>query len=243
MSYFYQRQFKKHILQFMEIFRGLEIKTGKTRDGSIKTIEVPISYGSMDRVAAAITTGNTQNLPLRLPTMTAYMTSLDLASDRFKGIDTEKSMPYTPKGGVFPDDTKSISQIMPIPFKMGLDLHVYSNNFDTQMQILEQILVLFNPSLQIQISDALFDGSKITHVELKGISTEENFPIGTERRIITNTLAFETIVYLTAPSMIKNDRIKDIKIRISKLNDAATDVFEPGFEFDITDITVEQTLK
>lgn len=242
MSYFYQRQFKKHILQFMEIFRGLEVKTGITRDGTVKTIEVPISYGSMDRVAAAITSGNTQNLPLRLPTMTAYMTSLDLASNLFKGIDTEKSMAYTPRGGVFPNDTKTISQIMPIPFTMSLDLHIYSNNFDTQMQILEQILVLFNPSIQIQTSDASFDGSKITKIDLKSISTEENFPIGSERRIITNTLSFETVVYLTAPSMIKNDRIRDIKIRISQLNDASTDLI-PDFEFDIDDITVEQTLQ
>lgn len=100
MDYFYSQQFKRNIIQFMEIFRGIIVKTGKTSDGTIKDIIVPIRYGSMDRVAEAISANNTQNLPTRLPIMSAYLSTISMASDRYKGIDTVKTMPYTPRGGI-----------------------------------------------------------------------------------------------------------------------------------------------
>jgi hypothetical protein len=242
MAYFYHQQFKKHIAQFAEIFRGLEVQTGVSRDGTTKMIEVPIVYGSMDRVAASIAAGNTQNTAMRLPTMAVHLSGIALMPERFKGIDTEKVMPYTPKGGVFPNDTKSIVQRMPVPFQLSLDLHIYSNNIDTQLQILEQILVLFNPSVQIQISDSAYDGSKITKVDLVGISNDDGYPSSTERRMLINTLSFETIVYLTAPSKLRNDRIQDIIIRITQLNDQSVDNFIPDYDYTIMDVKVEETL-
>lgn len=222
MSYFYHQQFKKHIVQFMEIFRGTEVKTGVSKDGTVKTIEVPIVYGSMDRVTASIAGNNTQNLPLRLPVMSAYMTNISMAADRYKGTDTTKSSLYTPPGGVYPDDSRFVYQIMPTPYRISMDLHVYSSNMDTQMQILEQTLILFNPQLQIQTSDALFDGGKITTVELTGISNAENFPTGSnDRRTIMHTLSFDMIVYLSAPAQLKDNRIESIKLRITSVAGSA----------------------
>lgn len=217
MSYFYTHQFHKHIVQFMEIFQGYQVKTGIGKDGAIKDIDVPISYGSKDRVTAAILSGNTQNKPIRLPTMSAYLSGVSLATDRFKGIDTERKSNHIPRGGVFPDDMSTIVQLMPTPYRLNMQLAVYSSNIDTHLQILEQILVLFNPSIQIQTSDASFDMGKITTVELKDIGLEENYPIGGDRRVITSTLSFEVIMYLTAPTQVRDEAIKSIRMRIGVL--------------------------
>jgi len=202
----------------MEIFRGVIVKTGKTSDGTIKDIIVPIRYGSMDRVAESISANNTQNLPTRLPIMSAYLSTISMASDRYKGIDTVKTMPYTPRGGLFPDDTKTINQVMPMPFKLSLDLHIYSSNMEQQLQILEQILLLFNPSIQIQTSNSLYDGGRITNVELVGINNDENYPIGTNSRMVMHTLNFDMILYLTAPAKLRDNLIKQINIRIAELD-------------------------
>jgi len=218
MDYFYSQQFKRNIVQFMEIFRGVIVKTGKTSDGTIKDIIVPIRYGSMDRVAESISANNTQNLPTRLPIMSAYLSTISMASDRYKGIDTVKTMPYTPRGGLFPDDTKTINQVMPMPFKLSLDLHIYSSNMEQQLQILEQILLLFNPSIQIQTSNSLYDGGRITNVELVGINNDENYPIGTNSRMVMHTLNFDMILYLTAPAKLRDNLIKQINIRIAELD-------------------------
>jgi hypothetical protein len=242
MAYFCQQQFKKHIVQFMEIFRELEVMTGINASGGIETISVPIMYGSIDRVAGSILAKNTQNNPLRLPVMSANMAGLDLSTDKLKGIDTEKIMAYTPLGGVFPNDTVTVSQIMAIPFNMTMELHIFSNNNDVRWQILEQILVLFNPSIQIQISDSKFDGSKITKVDLTSITSSENLPLGTDRRIITDTLSFTVTIYLVAPSQVRDDRIKDIRVRIAKVNDVTALSELPDSEFDVTNINVMETL-
>jgi hypothetical protein len=133
-------------------------------------------------------------------------------------------MPYTPRGGLFPDDTKTINQVMPMPFKLSLDLHIYSSNMEQQLQILEQILLLFNPSIQIQTSNALYDGGRITNVELVGINNDENYPIGTDRRMVMHTLNFDMILYLTAPAKLRDNLIKQINIRISELDVTNADI-------------------
>ena len=210
----------------MEIFRGFIVKSGVSKDGTIKDIDIPIMYGSIDRVAASISANNTQNLPIRLPTMSAYLSNITLATDKFKGIDTTTSTPYLPKGGVFPNDMKMVETLSPIPYKLSLDLHIFSSNYNQMLQILEQLLVLFNPSIQIQTSDNLYDKARVTTVTLTGINNEENYPMNSDRRTITYTLNFEMIVYLTVPSNVKDNFIRNINIRISQLNDQSVDYTE-----------------
>lgn len=95
---------------------------------------------------------------------------------------------------------------------------------EQQLQILEQILLLFNPSIQIQTSNALYDGGRITNVELVGINNDENYPIGTDRRMVMHTLNFDMILYLTAPAKLRDNLIKQINIRIAELDVTNADI-------------------
>lgn len=239
--YFYNHQFHKHIIQFMEIFRDIQVKTGIGKDGTAKFIDVPVAYGSHDRVTASILANNTQNAPVRLPTMAAYLQNVSIASDRFKGIDTERKSSHLPRGGLFPDDVTMVVQLMPVPYRLTMQLAIYSSNIDTHLQILEQILILFNPSIQIQTSDASYDMGKITTVELKDIAMEENYPVGVDRRIITSTLSFEMVMYLSAPSQVRDDAIKSIMLRVGAVSnmtdltsyDVLAEFDTQGLEYDV----------
>jgi hypothetical protein len=213
MKYFYNQQFKKHIIQFMEIFRDVAVRTG-LNNGTVNELKVPIIYGSMDRVTASLMARNTNNLPNRLPMFSAYLNNISMSPELYKGMGVERKSTHTPVGGVFPNDSRSISQIMPIPYKMSMDLYVYSSNTEQMLQILEQILILFDPQLYIQTSDAPFDGGRLTRVDLTSISNNENFPIGQERRTISYTLSFDIQVYLTIPVKIKDDLIRSIQLRV-----------------------------
>ena len=210
MKYFYNHQFHRHITQFMEIFRGYKIQTGIGANGQTKMIDVPVAYGSRDRVTAAILNNNTQNQPLRLPIMVVNMSGLTLAKDRFKGNNQIRSLSYMERGGLFPDDITTVVQMQPVPYEMAMDLTIYTSNFDSHLQILEQILVLFNPSVQIQTSDGDFDMSKISTVELQNITNEENFPMGTTKRMSITTLSFTMVAYLSIPAQIRDNAIKEI---------------------------------
>lgn len=217
-EYWYSHQLRNYIKQFCSIFTGLSVVTGIGENGVPSTYRVPIVVGSRDRVVAAIMSGNTQNKPFSIPTMSASLSNLDLAPERRKGVGTSDRKVYLPAGGVFPDDLRVNTRLMPIPYNANMELALYASNTDQLHQMVEQILLLFDPVLQLQVSDAAFDWTKITSVELTGVNNEENYPIGSERRIIVWSFNFIVQIYLSAPMDIRDNIIREINIRLGNID-------------------------
>lgn len=213
--YFYDGQLRSYLLQFCNIFAGLKVATGKGECGDEEFITVPIALGSRDRVAAAIMAGNTQNKPFAVPIMAVQMTGLAMSPNR-KGVGTVDRRTILPNGGIFPNDLKTVTRVMPIQYNMSVELVAYASNTQQIHQIIEQILVLFDPSIQIQTSDAALDWTKITSVELVGINNEENNPPGGDRRIINWSFNFELPIYLSIPMNVKEDLVKSIHVTIGE---------------------------
>lgn len=216
-EYYYEGQLRSYLLQFCNIFTGLQVKTGKGECGVEEMMTVPIAIGSRDRVVAAIQAGNTQNKPFAVPTMVANMTAVALSPNR-KGVGVVDRRTYLPTGGVYPDDLKSATRLMPIPYIMSTELSIYASNTQQMHQILEQLLMLFDPILQIQTSDASMDWTKITTVELTGLNNEENYPPGGDRRLIMWTLSFDIPIYISAPVNVKDDIVRKIIIHLGDLD-------------------------
>ena len=217
-NYYYQAQLRDYLMQFAGIFTGIQVLSGKDGAGLTHFTQVPVSVGNRDRVVAAIQSRNTQNLPFSLPIMSVYMMGLELAPERRKGISTVDRKVFMPAGGVFPDDLSVVKRLMPIPYNMNLELSIYASNTNQLHQILEQILLIFDPIVQIQKNDAAWDWSKITHVELTGINNEENYPAGGDRRMLTWSLNFMMPIYLSAPLDLKQNVVKNIIIQMGDLS-------------------------
>jgi hypothetical protein len=213
-KFYYDKQLRKYLLQFAQIFTGLQVQHGKDKDGNMPIVNCPIHYGSIDKVVASIYSGNTQNKMLALPMLSFYMTNLDLAPERRKGVGSTHKRAFMEEGGVFPNDLKYVSRYMPIPYNMNVDLFIYASNTEQLHQILEQILMIFDPMIQIQTSDKPFDWAKLTTVELIGINNEENFPMGGDKRIINWTLSFQVPVWISPPMDVRDDLIKTIQLNI-----------------------------
>jgi hypothetical protein len=228
LPYFYNAQLRSYIVQFMNIFSGLQVQTGYGECGEQQFISVPCVMGTKDRVVAGIFSGNTQNKSFSLPIMSANLTSISLAPERRKApgfVDQRVTMKV---GGVFPEDLTTIKRVTPIPYNIQMELSIWASNTQQMHQIMEQILVLFNPDLQIQKSDAPFDYTKITRVELSGINSEENYPSGADKRIIMWSLNFEIPIYLSLPMGVKDDLVRKIIVQIGTSNDNASEVDENG---------------
>jgi len=219
-TFYYDAQIKRYLVQVSYVFSGLNVMVGKSDTRDERLIPVPIHYGSRDRVVQHIIGSNTQNKPLRLPVLAAYMSSLDIAPELYKGKMTQRSQTYLPRGGVVPDDLKVVRQYMPIPFRMSIDVSMYCSNQEQQFQILEQILMLFDPTLQIQTSDQPFDWTKITTIKLEDIRFEENYPPSIERRIIQTTLSFSLPIYIAPPSTLKANVVNKVLYRISTMDNS-----------------------
>lgn len=248
-SFYYEGQLRSYLLQFCHIFAGLRVMTGKGECDEPEFMTVPISIGSRDRVVAAIQAGNTQNKPFSIPAMAASMVNIGLSPNR-KGIGVVDKRTFMPQGGVFPDDLRTLTRVMPIPYIMTVELALYASNTQQLHQILEQILVLFDPTLQIQTSDTASDWTKLTSVELTGINNEENYPPGGDRRIIMWTLTFDLPIYISAPVDIKDDVVRKIIITygdldgfiVNELDENGNQIaFEPNFNWGTSTVTGAQS--
>lgn len=229
-NYFYEGQLRSYLLQFCNIFTGLKVTTGKGECAEEEFISVPISIGSKDRVVAAIQAGNTQNKPFVVPMMVANISGLSLSPTR-KGVGVVDRRTYLPQGGIYPQDLRSATRVMPIPYVMSVDLALYVSNTNQLHQVLEQLLMLFDPILQIQTSDTALDWTKIASVELTNISNEENYPPGGDRRLINWTLSFNIPVYISAPVDIKDEVVRKIIIEIGDLDKFQVNEFDDQGNF------------
>ena len=216
--YYYDDQIRGYLLQFAGIFSNLQVMTGVGESGTTEMMSVPIHVGNRDRVVAAIAAGNTQNKMFQLPLMSAYIQSIELAPERMHGVGQLDRQITMPQGGVYPDDIKVAKRYMPIPYNLTMELSIYASNTKQLHQILEQILLIFDPILQIQTNDSPLDWTRLTYVELIGINNEENYPAGTERRMLIWSLNFKVPIWISPPMDVKNEVVKRIRIRLGELD-------------------------
>jgi hypothetical protein len=216
--YHFDNQLRQYVLQFVSIFYGLQVKTGKGECDEEQMITVPVVVGNKDRVVAAIMAGNTSNRVFSLPALSVHLSAIALAPERRRAPGILDQRTHLRAGGVFPDDLTVVKRAMPVPYNATIELTMYASNTQQRDQILEQILVLFNPDVQIQKSDGEFDWTRLTKVELTDISNEENYPSSTERRMIVWTLTFDVPIYLSVPLGVKDDLVRKIIIQIGSLD-------------------------
>lgn len=219
-NYYYNSQLRKHIVQFMAIFSGLKVSVGKNDFASqTNLMTVPVVYGSRDRVVSHIFSNQTQNKMLRLPMMSAQLTGLELFTDRLSGQNQERKEIKLKRGGAIPEDLQQHTMLKPVPYQISMELSINTSNTDQHFQMLEQILLLFNPSIQVQVSDAYGNQQSIIEVFLQSINLEEDYPAGTDTRIVSSTLLFTYCMYLSGPVNLRNEIIKEIQIRLSVTDD------------------------
>jgi hypothetical protein len=215
-DYYFNEQFKRYAIQFMALFSELRVRVGVSAGLPPRLIRVPVIYGSRDRVVAWIKSEQTQNKPLRLPAMSVFRRSIAQAPDKKKGIGgTRRQTVARNNGQPFPENVGVVRQLMPIPYRVIYELSIFASNQLQYDQIMEQILILFDPSVQFQTSDDPMDWAQITTAELTSIQDNVNFPAGADRRIIQAVLNFEVIVYLQGPANFRENYIQNIKVRLS----------------------------
>lgn len=135
-NYFFEAQLRKYMLQFVSIFYGLQVQTGKGECGDEEFISVPVVVGNKDRVVAAIMAGNTDNKMFSIPIMAAHMTELALAPERRRAPSFVDQKVTLPVGGVFPTDLTVVKRAMPVPYNATFELTLYASNTLQRDQIL-----------------------------------------------------------------------------------------------------------
>lgn len=242
MQWFYDGQIKRYITQLVRMFSGF-----KYQDGTGRQVTVPILYGDLTRQVGAILRDNSENRVPSAPRMAIYLTRLELAKDRLAD-STFVSKTHVRERAVSADGTEylntegrnyTVEKLMPTPYTMAVNVDIWSTNTDQKLQILEQILMLFNPSLELQTTDNYIDWASVSVVYLDDINwSSRTIPSGTESEIDVATLGFSLPIYVSPPVKVKRlGVITDIITRIQDNVDSMEDT-EPtidistGFEVD-----------
>ena len=181
-------------------------------DASGKLHKIPVMYGDPSRQAMATLKKNTENVMPTAPFIACYIKALEYDQTRLqdptfvsklqireRAVDpTTGEYLYTQGAGY------TVERIMPSPYKLTFSADIWTSNTDQKLQVLEQILVLFNPSLELQTSDNYVDWTSLTVLQLTGTTwSSRQVPQGTDQTIDISTLAFTSPIWITPPAKVK----------------------------------------
>jgi hypothetical protein len=209
MDYFYDGQIRRYVTQFMRVFIGFKYQAG---DGEQR--EVPVNYGDITRQVAAIVKDNSENKMSSVPKISCYLTGLEMDTTRLGDPTFISKVNIRERSWTAADGTieygnsqgggYTVERLMPTPFKLTMKADIWTSNTDQKLQLMEQILVLFNPSLEIQTTDNYIDWTSLSVLDLRTITfSSRSIPQGAESEIDICTLEFEMPVYLTPPAKVK----------------------------------------
>ena len=207
MQHFYDGQIRRYITQLIRLFSNFSYKDGK---GNLT--QIPVMYGDITRQVGHIIRDNSENKIPSAPRISVYITSL--AMDRERTSDATYTGKIHLRERAYDSNNKeylntqgqnyTVERLMPTPFNLGINVDIWSTNTEQKLQIIEQILTLFNPSLEIQTTDNYVDWTSLSVVNLENVTfSTRSIPMGTESEIDVGQLSFMTPIWLSPPAKDK----------------------------------------
>ena len=175
------------------------------KDGQGALVKIPVLYGDLSRQVGSILKDNSELKLLNAPKITIYITTLELDRDRLSDSSfiskvniRERAYDSTNKEYLnHQGKNYTIERLMPTPYNLSVNADIWTTNTEQKLQILEQILMLFNPSLEIQTTDNYIDWTSLSVVNLENITfSSRSIGSSTEDEIDIATIGFSTPIYI-----------------------------------------------
>ena len=208
-DFFYDGQIRRYVTQFMRVFIGF-----KYQDSVGELRYVPVAYGDMTRQVGSLIMENSENKMPTVPKIACYITGLEMDTSRisdptfisklhvrerdFEVVNGERVYGQT-QGANY-----TVERLMPTPYKLSLKADIWTSNTEQKLQLMEQILMLFHPSLELQTTDNYIDWTSLTVLDLTSINfSSRSIPVGTESEIDIASLEFTTPIWISTPAKVK----------------------------------------
>ena len=208
MLHFYEGQIRKFLTQFIRVLSNFSVETGKGKDDTVNLRGVPVVYGDMTRQVANIIRNNSENALQYAPRIAAYVRELNFDRERMQNpyhIQKQhlKERNYNEVTKQYDNQLGAgytVEKVMPSPFRLEVSADIWTTNTDQKLQIMEQILYLFNPDFEIQKTDNYIDWTSLSYVELTGTTfSSRTIPVGADTEIDIATLTFSMPIWLSPP--------------------------------------------
>lgn len=211
-QFFYDEQIRRFLLQYIRAFSNFQVEYGKDRNGNTTLLTVPVKYGDSTRMVSSILRENSENKIIPTPMISCYITGLEYNPERrqdptfvdkkhirMRKFDINTNTYNTQQGNAF-----TIERLMPVPYTLQMATDIWTSNTNQKLQLMEQILVLFNPALEIQSTDNYLDWTSLSYIELQQVQfSNRSVPVGVDEQIDIATLSFTVPIFLTAPAKVK----------------------------------------
>lgn len=235
MSWFYDGQTRRFLLQISRFFSNFQVRYGMDEDGNYQYKTVPVRYGDGTRVVNSIIRQNSENAVIPTPMISFYITGIDYRRDwmqnpshvdkmqvRQRDVDESTGEMLTTGGNAF-----TIERHMPVPHTMSINVDIWTSNTEQKFQIFEQITWLINPSFELQSTDNYVDWTSLSRMERVGMTwTNRSIPQGVDDSIDIGSFQFELPFWITPPA--KQKRLGVVKSIIASVFDE-TGSIDDGF--------------
>lgn len=187
---YYHGAIRKTIVAFGRLFSDIKIARQDNEGNVAQTLSVPLAYAPKEKWLVRIDSDPNLNnhTYTSLPRLSFEIVGYSYDADR----KTNKMQKIVCKDNTTSENPTARSVFSPAPYNISMNLYVLTKTQEDAMQIIEQILPIFNPQYTLSIN-ALPDLEIVQDVPviLNTVTVEDNYDGAfTERRFVVHTLNF-----------------------------------------------------
>jgi len=196
----YHELIRKTIVAFGTLFNDMYIYRKSSTGKVTQKMKVPLAYGPKQKFLTRIDQDSARSASdpvttaLTLPRIGFELTSLS--------YDPARKLNRVQKFKVKGADSKSLqNSYMPVPYNVGFTLFTMAKNSEDALQIVEQILPMFQPDYTVALNVMPNLGIvRDVPIVLNDVSYEDSYDGAfTERRVLMYTMSFTAKMYLYGP--------------------------------------------
>lgn len=211
-KYFYDNQVRRFLVQFARIFSNWNVTKGTDPAGNEIIVRVPIQYGDASRMVSAIQNNNSPSSLPSAPLITYYVSGLEYDQKRTQdpyfidkvNVRQRYFNPTTQQYESTQGQAFTVERVMPVPYTLRVTVDFWTTNQQQKFELIEQLGVLFNPSMEIQSTDNFIDWTSLSVVYQDGLTfSSRTIPVGTGNPIDVMTWKFYMPIWLSSSAKVK----------------------------------------
>lgn len=199
--YYYNKAIKKIVTVFGTLFNDIEVAREGVDDALNAIQRVPIAYGPKQKFLVRVQEQpdlDSQKIAIKLPRMSFEITSLAFDPSTMLNLNNFSRCP------VVADSSKAVKIRQAVAYMITMQLNILARNQSDALQILEQILPVFNPSYTVSIKGLETpDSSTDVPFTLSDVTLADDYEgdFKSTRRTIIYSLTFKIPVkFYAAPT-------------------------------------------
>jgi len=221
-NHWYHQSTRRMVSVFGSLFNDLEVHKTNAAGKVLQKIKVPLAYAPRQKVIARLTEQTSDpKMAIRLPRISFEISTMEY--DANARVSKHKKYKKVVTG-----DTLNLNTLRaPAVYKVGFELNIMTATQDEALQLLEQILPMFQPEYTVTIKDIPdMDLTTDTPIILESVTLNDDYEGDLiTRRAIIYTLSFSTRIRYYR-GLFKTKQILETEVDYSGNVDPTTHQFE-----------------